>query len=721
MRWRYLVPRLLLVAVLIGFVLFGFDPTCRLGLSYTLQTVLGRPVRVGDLETAVWPPSLAIRSLDVAEDDRLDQSEFEVGRVSMSLSKAAVKQRRLVADEIRLEDVRWNVPAKYEAIEVDEATADEESAWMRALKERASAAMADMADSVQERAKRQLDVNRLETVRLGRQKEKTYRELAALLEREVRSLRRRAQSLEAEGRLIKAAPQSYLDPVKIEALVTEAAAVRDQIRFLKDETLALRTRIPDDLADLRAAKDRDIANAKATIASIRAEPAQLTEAFLGEPAAEAIDTVLRWTGMVQRMRQSGDWDSVEVERHRGRDIDFLGLPPQPLLAAKLCAVSGTAIQDGVEWPFETELRDIVIAPRTQRAPIGFTWSSGGPTQIDADGTLMVGRDLQGDHPIGLVARYRIDDDHPLDVNLGDRVLTHLSASGRGIEGEVELSGRRLVGTLAVTLDDFSSDVQTERASLAPLLNALCLKRPEITATVAFTYDPAVGRPECRIESDEVRRFASDLVGRRDELMAASLQAARIETDTLVTRYMSKWQGRIDQSLAKYDLDAAALLDKIEVARTLLRNPSLDNITQVAAEHLPEYLSDDLQPIASQVLDSGVLSQLPKPGQPLGESLGQTVRTASAIPIVQEQKAELSGKLNDRLGGELSELTGAIRPSSDLLRFGQGASGETPSASPTPLLRGLGLPIGDRTGQAKPVRQDQTPGERPRLLPGLFGR
>ena len=682
MRWSYLLPRGFVVAVFVLFGLFGFDPAARLGVEQTGQLSLSRPVEIGTLRTRLWPPRLVVTDVAVAEDDRIDQSEFEVGTITASLQPSAVKQRRLVVDELLVEDVRWNVPATYDPLTGSEADDDSgESVWAAEMTRRATEAVESMVGESADRVREQLDPDHLETVRLSRTKRSEYEIIAASLRGQLDTLQKRSRELKAESELIRQTPEDFLNPTEIERLVTALADLRERTRQVRLELTAVRKRLPTDIAELRAAKDRDVASARATVAAIRAEPQRMAEALLGEPVGRAVGLIADWAPRLIRLKSSGDLDEVAVLRHRGREIDFLNLPPTPSLAIQKCLVSGTAVRDGAEWPFQLELGDMVAAPKSLRQPIAFRWANGGPTQIQAVGTLAVdGRQTS------LEAHYHIIDSTPTDASGGDEHRWMVAASSRVIDGSIHLSGEELSGSMSLQLADFTGGVESDRASLAPLLATLAVDRPTLETQIEFSVDPQTRKPTCSIDCAGLKTVASDLRGRSEELKAAALAAAKLEASTLAEAHIADFADDCGERLGLVDTDAASLVATVQELRTLVREPSAAAIRQVVANRL------ELPPLADELVQSTLFESVveaPRDGLTRGKVGGlireaaanETVRTAALEAVPEGKRDKLVGKardavadvvpaeIRDSLGGLLPIATPTLQPPTGLMPTG----------------------------------------------------
>ena len=70
MRWTYIIPRLMIISLLWGFLAYGVDPLLRYETVQSFQSITGAKVDVAELTTTYFPPSFTIQRMALASAGR---------------------------------------------------------------------------------------------------------------------------------------------------------------------------------------------------------------------------------------------------------------------------------------------------------------------------------------------------------------------------------------------------------------------------------------------------------------------------------------------------------------------------------------------------------------------------------------------------------------------------------------------------------------------------
>ena len=66
-RWRFLVTRLLIVAVVLVLILIGLKPVAHFVTVNSLQKATGAKVEIGDTSVGLFPPKITYRDFRIAD------------------------------------------------------------------------------------------------------------------------------------------------------------------------------------------------------------------------------------------------------------------------------------------------------------------------------------------------------------------------------------------------------------------------------------------------------------------------------------------------------------------------------------------------------------------------------------------------------------------------------------------------------------------------------
>lgn len=547
MRWSYLIPRLLVVLSLWGYMAFGFDPTVRLAGVFGLQSTTGRAVEIDRLQSSFWPPRFEVADVQIAAAERDDQAECVAERLRVELDEDALRHRKFVAELVTVEGVEWDVPAEFEA---DEAAEEEEasSAWAEALRERGRDALEHQLQALRERIEGQVDADRFETVQLAKVKRTEYEATAASLRTRAGELRRRADDYRAIATDPAVRRQLLLDVQRMEALVRDAKRIEDDVRALRDEIKTVKSRLPIDYRELNEAKDRDLAAAKADWDEFRSTPDEMTELLLGGPVASLIEQFETWWPRWQRFHDSGDWKRRHEAERRGRAIAFLPEHAGPDYGVRKLLVSGRTNLTAESVPFQLEMHDLTY-PVLEDKPASFQWASRGVNgqvpDVQAAGFVRL---HHGEPQVTL--QFRVREQQPLvSINQlrGDGGVAFSSAPPT-IEGSLTI-GAGVHGECQLHFPDAKAEVRSGSAKYDAWLAALDVKMP---LSPRLTFDVARAdngrmKPDYDLECESLgqigdawqdrltqlgQQVAADLAARAEQKLVAQLDDVRARNSEL---------------------------------------------------------------------------------------------------------------------------------------------------------------------------------------------
>ncbi len=93
MRWKYLVPRIVIVGLVWSFFVWAFDPILRWSLVKTGQKMNGAKVDVLGLKTQFFPPAVELSGVQIADKGKPGRNlvEFETFRLQLAGSAGPSK------------------------------------------------------------------------------------------------------------------------------------------------------------------------------------------------------------------------------------------------------------------------------------------------------------------------------------------------------------------------------------------------------------------------------------------------------------------------------------------------------------------------------------------------------------------------------------------------------------------------------------------------------
>lgn len=132
MRWKWIVPRVLLVLMIWSFLRWGLDPALRYGLVSGLQSATGARVDVAALRTGFFPPTVTIEGTALASPRRPGRNLFEFERMHLQLEPDSLSHRRFVVESGEVRNLRFDTnrsdDGRLAPGEISEST---EPSWMQ--------------------------------------------------------------------------------------------------------------------------------------------------------------------------------------------------------------------------------------------------------------------------------------------------------------------------------------------------------------------------------------------------------------------------------------------------------------------------------------------------------------------------------------------------------------------------------------------------------------
>ena len=106
-RWSYLVPRLIVVAVLVAGGWFGCDPLVRWSLESAGHAVLGAPVNVHGLKSSLVGTAVEFDRVQLANPKRPGRNLIEWSSAQMRLETRPLLLGHYIVDEASIRGLQW--------------------------------------------------------------------------------------------------------------------------------------------------------------------------------------------------------------------------------------------------------------------------------------------------------------------------------------------------------------------------------------------------------------------------------------------------------------------------------------------------------------------------------------------------------------------------------------------------------------------------------------
>jgi len=583
-RWRYLVPRLVLVGALGALVWFGLNPLVRRILISAGQNALSAKVAIDRVEVSLRKGELCLRDVAAANPTAPDKNLFEATQVALRLDTDALWRRKFVVREGRITGLRLGA-RRDESGALDPCRVKLRSPeW----EEAACAWLDQLAGLLQQELVEQAE--QLESARLA----------AEMLERwpaEYERLQTRAENVRQWiATLQELSNVGRQDPTRLVAIYQQTAAdlveVQREIAALEGEVRRLGDQVLVDKDALLAAKDRDLERIRATLRleNLRAE--SLTEYLLGPELGANIVALIEWIEWGRRYLPR-EIDDLEPVRARGVDVSFAGADRQPRFLIESLLLDGTGTRAGRPFKFLATASGVASEPELYGKPVVVKAQiqSGALVQIEAvlDRTTTTPCDRitlncpnwqQPERVLGRPGRLA------LRVAPGN---THLWAS-------LERKGDELSGRLLLQQGPVELTPELAEAYGGPRLAARLEQAARDLREIRVVVDLAGTADGLDWE------FRSNL---GPQLAASLKRALETELETRREELLVLARQRAAEGLARIDAIVAAKRDEL-LERLQLDGREMQNLHQALARRirLPETLGNGLPETLTQGLSEG---------------------------------------------------------------------------------------------------------------------
>lgn len=387
-RWKYFIPRLTLLACILGGLVFGLNPLLRLAMIQGGQAALGARVEIGGVQTRVSGGELRLANLVIASPNSPLKNMLQAESAVFDVEMGSVLRRKLFIRDGHVEGLQFHTDRDTDGRlsptdEPDEA--DGESGVASMLKGAGQRGEAWLNDSL---GKLELEAdNELETVKLSRELKARWPAEYATLETRAKQIETQSRQLRDLVKLIADEPLAHLDKVQpalasVETLRRDAVDVRQRAGQLQQQ-------MKHDRQALKLAKDHDVAYIRERLKLDELDGDSLSEYLLGPVWSERVATAMRW---IQWTRKTMPTNSLEKEREaytasRGISVVFPGYPSLPDVLIRNLRLSGTGTIEATPFTFSGTLRDLTHQPERHAEPARLDVEANGAIQLTANVVL----------------------------------------------------------------------------------------------------------------------------------------------------------------------------------------------------------------------------------------------------------------------------------------------------------------------------------------------
>ena len=578
MKWNYLLPRLMLAAILWVFFAFAFDPLIRTGLVELGESLTGTKVEIVSFQTGFFPPSIKTGPIAIASrKDKSYLATFE--QVEMKLSGKPLLHRNLIVEEATISGMEFDTP-RSAADEVSENNSDQPGTGLfldpRRFREKSKALGKSWLSILKDSAAEQLDPNRLQTVRVSKTIQQEWKQRFAQYETRLKQVKLEIDSVEHK---VKTADGKTIDKIKtyaesaerVDLLVREGKQIRSELNALPQIA-------QQDYLRIERAKEHDLANLDQLVDSVSPDPQKILHALIGEELSQQLEQISGWSGMIFETVKTLR-DEQEPERMQGEWIDFRRDTELPKILFKKIRLSGHARVDQQKYPFVGLIKELSSSPSLYRQPIQLQ------AQVEADAEIKFAGDLkfyESDPMHEFVVLFQFPHQKKIKLEDSDQLSLSLIADQTECKSYVTLKENGFQCRLELNQSPVMFEVATSESGnqvMASIVQQTLSSIDTISATLhcSGSYE----KPEVRLESElgeKIARglklaFQSQLVKQKQNMAQQIEVLAGQEREQLVqalNRQYSKVIAHLEQEESKVQAVIQKVSNRPLDIRRLLR-------------------------------------------------------------------------------------------------------------------------------------------------------
>lgn len=636
MRWTYIIPRLIIIGLLWGFLNYGVDPLLRYSTIQSLQSVTGAKVDVGALKTTYFPPSFTIQRMALARAGRPGKNMVEFDELHVKLESHSLSRRRFVIENGHIDGLRFDTRRSDDGqLELTDEPKGTEPSWVT---EKLTELGDEWLSSLEEQIKSQLDPNNLETYRIGtgvyEKWDVRFEELVARakeLEPRAKALRQDFENAK-QGDTLEQIEQYLTVAREAELLVRDAQTFRDELTGIVPEVRA-------DFQLLNHARMRDQEKVKQTLALLKPDPRRISQALLGQTMYVRLREILTWVETI-REYQHGLHEQIQPPRHPGRDFDFRAANPAPDFLLKNLRLTGTVSSNEESVPFKALLTDVTEDPMLLGRPCVMSLVAAGSRPLQ----LKVIYDATQDIP---VAKMRADfrDTNPIPLRAGrpekaclQAVLNDVTWQSRLVVVQNQIQGQLVLDSRLDQLE-FSAN-EDVRPEIIAAANEVFASLQTLNATVQISG--TLLKPDIELHSDVGEQVAIGVKTAFTQQLAVAKVKLMEEVTDFADEQFQTLKNRFAAEYGQLERDNKELIKKVSEVQTLVASLRSGNL--------------DARTLARQVSSSSLIKEKDR------------VKIDSALEKVD---SIFSGQLPDGLPGRIPNLPGNLPLSPGLLPIQSG--------------------------------------------------
>lgn len=558
-NWKYVLPRLFVVAAVGLFLWLGLSPLVHWWIVAAGQTVTGAKVEIKDVRASLLTTELRLTGVQAADPRDPLRNLFQADEAVLDLDTPALLHRKFVVREGRISGLEvgtqrttsGKLDGSPRMIGGGASLVDWNAAGQQ-MAEFGGRWLHYAADTLGRQA-----LEELETVRLSRELSRRWPEEYGRLEARADVLRRQADELK---RLVQSPPQggALRNLETFRQAAKDVAAIEQELQTLRDELRRLEQQVGQDRQALAAAQQHDVQRVKRALKLEGLDPATLSEYLLGPEQGKRLEEIIAWIEWGRKYMPEDEDDDVQgPARRRGEDIVFRGVRNEPDFLVQSLMLDGRGRLGGELLQFKGTASGLTNDPVAYGKPAVLRVQTSGAAQLLIEAML----DRTGEVPHDRIT-INCPTIHQPGRTLGDAEKLALAVSPGKLQmtAVVDLEGGYLSGQVLLRQSGVRLTPSLGEKYGGPRLAAqleAALAQVE-SVDVAVHLSGTLREPTWKLQSN---------LG--PQLATAVTSAFQRELDARVQQIAADVHSHADQEVARFDqlllARQRAVLEKLQVS------------------------------------------------------------------------------------------------------------------------------------------------------------
>ncbi len=532
-RWKYVAPRLLLLAMLAGTVRFGCDPLLEWMIVTGGQSATGAKVELGELTTWIKAGKLELRDLQVANPESVLRNLFEAEHVVLQIDSFALLHNRIVVSNGAITGLQLDTLRSTSGeLATSDAAIEEAPSALDPLLAKAGDLASDWLDSASQRLDADF-VDQLQTPHIAENLGKKWKAQSESLRSRAEQLKQRGQKLADEFRDIKKNPLRGVE--RLPELHAELKSNQQELVDLQKEIQGLPQQAKNDRQALSTARQQDEDFLRQQFEFDQLDGDNLTQVLLGQTVAEKLQNACDWITWARKRTAGNSTKELAAQRSRGTTVTFGRARPQ--FELQHIGVELTAPIAGRELQFVGYLSGVSSAPQLLEEPARL--------ELAALGDIPVKLLVVSDHR-GRVPRDELHFACPTlpigGQTLGndEKLAIELAPGMADLSVDLQLDGETLLGQITFTQEKFQlTPVANSRVNqhLTTILGEALSSIQEVQAEVKLAG--TLNKPQFKINSSLGEQLAQEISTAVVKLARARGEALLADTTATMNDQLEK--------------------------------------------------------------------------------------------------------------------------------------------------------------------------------------